>query len=198
MSDESNPFARPSSESNPYTPSLSAASIGSAGAVQLSEVHSRGMVGQIPIVGVLMIVQGVFITLMALVLGGYAFAMPMLFRSIREDAIKQGANPPPMPQQMELGMLIVLALTAACVLAIAVCTIWAGVRVIKFQSRTFAIVTLCVGMLTCLTCYCAPTQIALSIYGLIVLLNGPVTDAFRFAEQGHTAREIQQAFLSLP
>ncbi|GAA4471255.1 MULTISPECIES: hypothetical protein [Novipirellula] len=198
MSDDPNPFARPSGESNPYTPSSSAASIGGAGAVRLSEVHSRGMVGQIPILGVLMIVQGVFITLMGLVFGGYAFAMPMIFRSIREDAAKQGANPPPMPQEMELGMLIGLGVAAVCVLAIAVFTIWAGVRVIKFQSRTFAIVMLCVGMLMCLTCYCAPTQIALSIYGLIVLLNGPVTDAFRFAEKGHSAREIQQAFLSLP
>ena len=198
MSDDPNPFSRPASESNPYTPSPAASRPGGAGAVRLSDVQSRGMVGQIPVLGILMIVQGVFILLMSLALGFYAFLMPIMFRSMREEAAKQGGNAPPMPQEMETWMMVGLGVGAVFVLAIAVATILAGVRVMKFQGRTFAIVTLCLGMLMCLTCYCAPTQIALSIYGLIVLLNGPVSDAFRFAEKGHSAREIQQAFLALP
>ena len=44
----------------------------------------------------------------------------------------------------------------------------------------FAIVMLCTGMLSIATCYCFPTRFALAIYGLIVLLNGPVKLAFRF------------------
>mgnify|MGYP003677032172 CR=1 FL=1 len=103
MSDDPNPFSRPASESNPYTPSPAASRPGGAGAVRLSDVQSRGMVGQIPVLGILMIVQGVFILLMSLALGFYAFLMPIMFRSMREEAAKQGGNAPPMPQDVDDG-----------------------------------------------------------------------------------------------
>ncbi|TWU10074.1 hypothetical protein Pla52o_57780 [Novipirellula galeiformis] len=198
MTDDANPLTRSSNAPNPYSSTSTAAATVGAGGICLPAGQSRGMVSQVPILGVLMIVQAVLVGLMGLLVAGYAVFMPMIFRQMSEEAAKQGGNPVPMPAQMELGMQIGLAALAVSVFAIAALTLFAGVRMLKYQSRTLSIVTLCIGMLLCLTCYCAPTQIALAIYGLIVLLNGPVVDAFRFAERGHSAREIQQAFLSLP
>ncbi len=168
------------------------------GPIELGDVTSRGMVGQVQILGVLMIVQGVFVSLMGIAVGGYAVLMPQMFQQMQQQAAGQGGNAPPMPANMPLWIGIGGGLLAVTMLLIGFLTVFAGIRTMKFQGRVFSIVMLCVGLLTILTCYCLPTQVALSIYGLIVLLNAPVRDAFRFAEQGHSAREIQLAFLSVP
>jgi len=45
-----------------------------------------------------------------------------------------------------------------------------------------------------LSCYCAPTSIALFVYGLIVYLNSDVATAFEMAEQGVSPKEIKATF----
>ncbi len=44
------------------------------------------------------------------------------------------------------------------------------------------------------TCYCAPTAIALGVYGLITYLNYEVAQAFVMGEAGRTREEILAAF----
>jgi hypothetical protein len=45
-----------------------------------------------------------------------------------------------------------------------------------------------------MTAYCAPTAIALAIYGLIVYVNEPVIAAFQMGSRGKTPAEINAAF----
>lgn len=191
-----NPFADPT-HSNPYSPTGQAPRIPGEGSLDPANLSSRGMVGQVQILGVLMIVQGVFILLMGGIVAFYAALMPMIFSEMRAEAAQKGtANA--MPPEAETWVLVIGVIAGLTLIAIAVLTIVCGVRTLRFRGRVMSIVMLCIGMVTMFTCYCMPTQLALSIYGMIVLLNGPVVMAFRFADQGHSSREIQRAFLSIP
>ncbi len=162
----------------------------------LSDVTVRGLVGQVQILGVLIIVQGACVSLAGLVIGLYAVFMPQFIAA--QQLGGQGGNAPPLPPNFAMSFGIIGGIVFFLVLTIGLLTVFAGVRTMQFRSRKFSIVMMCVGLLTITTCYCLPTQIALSTYGLIVLLNAPVRDAFRFAEQGHSAREIQRAYLAIP
>jgi hypothetical protein len=183
---------------NPYSPASSDRLANSIVPAELSDITARGMVGQVQILGVLMIVQGVLISFAGTAIIGYSLLMPRIMQQMQQQAAGQGGNAAPMPPNMSLWIGVVGGLVGLLILAIGAFTIFAGVRTMKFRGRLFSIVVLCTGLLTILTCYCLPTQIALSVYGMIVLLNGPVRDAFRLAEQGHSSREIQLAFMSLP
>ena len=70
----------------------------------------------------------------------------------------------------------------------------AGLRNWRFRGRTLGIVALAAGMVTVFTCYCLPTAMALGVYGLIVYLNGEVSDAFRMAEAGQSVDQIFATF----
>ncbi len=49
-------------------------------------------------------------------------------------------------------------------------------------------------MITMLTCYCAPFSVAIGIYGLIVMLDPAVKQAYSLREQGVPAEEIRARF----
>lgn len=183
---------------NPYSPTHSDQISDSVIPTEFGDITSRGMVGQVQILGVLMIVQGVLVSILGVAIAGYAILMPTFMQQAQQQAAGQGGNAAPMPPNIGLWFLVVGGLLGLMMLAIGSLTVYAGVLTMKLRGRMLSIVMLCTGLLTVLTCYCLPTQIALSIYGLIVLLNGPVRDAFRLAEQGHSARRIQLAFMSLP
>ena len=69
----------------------------------------------------------------------------------------------------------------------------AGIRNYKFRGRVFGLVALGGGMITMITCYCAPTAIALGVYGLITFLNPEVNQAFAMAASGKKREEIMAA-----
>ncbi len=190
----------PSSEMpfNPYVPASTVEFVSSAGVISLPAGIKRGMVNQVPIVGVLMIVQGVLDTLVGIGIGFYAFFMPMLFDEMQRQAAAQGNNTPPMPPEMGLAMTIGIVVLGTAIVSIGVLTIYSGIRVIKYEARTLGIASLCAGMATIATCYCFPTSIALAVYGMIVLLNASVSLAFDLRKQGHDVPSIQRAFLSIP
>jgi hypothetical protein len=52
-----------------------------------------------------------------------------------------------------------------------------------------------IGMGSVLSCYCAPTGIALLVYGLIVYLNPAVKLAFEMGAQGIPASQILATFV---
>ena len=56
--------------------------------------------------------------------------------------------------------------------------LFAGWQVRDRRGRVLAFVALGSGMLTLLSCYCFVTSLALAIYGLVVLLDQGVADAF--------------------
>ena len=72
--------------------------------------------------------------------------------------------------------------------------IFAGLKVKNYRGKTLAIVALAAGLLTSVTCWCAPTALGLLIYGLIVLMNEDVKRAFEMGEQGYSPQDIQRNY----
>lgn len=137
------------------------------------------MVNQVPVVAVLMIVQGSLECLMGillLILGPVMLAAP------------QHNGPSP------AGVGTFIFIFGVVIIIIAGLKIAAGVKGLKYRDRAFGIVTLLLGVVTFLTFYCAPTSLALMIYGLIVYLNQDVAKAFELGEQGYSPRDIQASF----
>lgn len=186
-----------SSGFNPYGPTAHDAVIGDTGPISLPPGMQPGMVGQVQIVGVLMIVQGALDSLMAIGIAIYAFAMPMVFEEMQRDAAARGGPATPLPPNAGFGMMVGGTVFALLIAAVGIATVVAGVRLLRFRGRVFGITMLCAGMMTLFTCYCFPTSVALAIYGLIVLLSSPVRLAFDLRSQEHDVASIQTAFLSL-
>ena len=84
------------------------------------------------------------------------------------------------------------------VLSAAIVRVVAGVRCLRYRSRTFAIVALSSGVLTILTGYCLPTGLALLIWGLVVLMNESTVRAFTLGDQGMSLDEISTKMASDP
>lgn len=137
-----------------------------------------GPVKQVPIVAVLMIVQGALVGLLGLV---FLIFGPLALLG----ALDQGGSQPPPAAMGVLFILLALFLLASGGLLI-----FAGVRNRKYRSRSLGLVALGVGTLASITCYCAPTALGLLIYGLVVYLNSDVRYAFELGERGATADEI--------
>jgi hypothetical protein len=78
---------------------------------------------------------------------------------------------------VELGFVIFIY--GPVLLALGVFRIWAGLSNRKLLRREWGIAALAAGLLAIPSCYCAPTSLALLIYGLITYLDSQVADAFR-------------------
>jgi len=166
--------------------------------IELAEGQERGRVGQITVLGALMIVQAVLELLMAVAFVFFAFAMP-------EEMARQMRNDPQFQQQQNMtpeelmrAMTIGCAILGTALSVLGILTFISGFRTIRHRGRVMAIVVLSLGLVPLFSCYCFPTALALFVYGLIVLLNDPVKEAFALGEQGHTPAEIQTAFARLP
>jgi hypothetical protein len=146
------------------------------------------MVGQVQVIAILMIVQGALATLMGLILAAMG---PFMFWAKQQD---QRSFHDPMDETMMTVLPIVYVVLGLLVLVSAIMNVIGGVRCLKFRGRTFAIVSLFTNVIPLFTCYCAPTALAVWIYGSIVLFNHEVAEAFRMAEAGHTPQEIRDSF----
>jgi hypothetical protein len=173
---QTNPFS-----DNPYAAPASAAA---------GRAPGRGMVGHVPVVAVLMMVQGGLELLMGVGLVAMGGLGPVLMRM---DQGQGGADAPP-PEMVGWIMLAVYGGLGLLTLAAAGLHLFAGLRNYRFRSRTLGIVALAGGMVTVFTCYCAPTSIALGVYGLITYLNYEVSQAFVMGDAGKTREEILAAF----
>jgi hypothetical protein len=143
------------------------------------------MVGQVTVVAILLIVEGALELLVAFILLIGGPAMMLEFE-------QQSAEVPPAVVGAIVTIFGVVALAAA------VLKIVAGIRNLKYRGRTLGIVALVSGVLTMFTCYCAPTALALMVYGLIVYLNGDVARAFEQGKQGWSSDQIKASFLARP
>lgn len=182
--------------SNPYEAPVGDMPTASGGG-SLPPPQEPGMVGQVRIVSILMIVQGSLDLLAGLGLIGLGFFMAFAMRDamMENPQMQQGNGPPP---EFVLNMLfwvygglgIVIALIGAL-------NIFAGYRNWQYKSRTLGIVVLIAGLGTIFSCYCAPTSLALCIYGLIVYLNASSATAFRMGDDGYGGDEIAMTFSPL-
>jgi hypothetical protein len=150
----------------------------------------QGLVGHIRVLAILMIVQGSFEVLMALLYGTMAVVMGSV---MSQPGMQQQQGGPP-PEQFFWITLVMYGAFAIAALIAAILHIVAGIKNYRFRGRVLGIVALAGGALTLFTCWCLPTAIGLGVYGLIVYLNGPVTEAFRMGEDGCSPDKILSAF----
>lgn len=91
-------------------------------------------------------------------------------------------------------MSVVYPVLGLLVLTTGILNIIAGIRVLNFRGRTFAIVALFSNVLPVFSCYCALTGIGLMIYGLVVMFNNEVARAFVLADEGMSPKRIMRRF----
>jgi hypothetical protein len=148
-------------------------------------IPRRGLVAQIPIVAILNAIQG----FLELILAAMFVFMYLAFSFDNPNRNGNGEE------------LMVFAIFGGFACVFGICAIMRFVSsymIYKYSSRTFAIISLCFGLITVFTFYCAPTSIGIAIYGLIVLLNPPVKEAFEMKKAGQTPEQITAHFNSRP
>ena len=141
----------------------------------------RGLVGHVPIVAILLMVQGG----LELAFGGFCLIFAALFMVLPQEAFG-GTS-----QGLVAGMMAFLGIPG---LGCGTLRIVAGFYNWRFRRRGLGMTALGVGLAALLTGYCAPTAIALAIYGLIVYVNESVALAFAMGDKGRSRAEIQAAF----
>lgn len=174
-----NPYQSPQEPNTPFGPS----------AQTPFQPQPRGLVNHVRVLAILLIVQGALDLGVASVLGVMAVAIP---RMMTAENFRQTDGPS--PEQMSWIMAGIYGGLAVTLLAVAVLHIVAGFRNWKFRGRVLGFIALASGLLTVFTCYCLPLAVGLGIYGLIVYLNGPVSEAFRMGETGCPPNDILNSF----
>jgi hypothetical protein len=155
------------------------------------------MVSHIPVVAVLMIVQGVLECLAGVL---YAYVAFVVRQEAGWDApagrMPRGGMPAggmPGGGIFPLTLVLIVALLVVA-LSIGILRIIAGITNLKYRGRRLGLAALTVGTLSLFTGYCAPTTIALLVYGLIVYMNEDVRRAFAMGEQGFSSGQIRAKF----
>jgi hypothetical protein len=152
------------------------------------------MVRQVPLLAVLSIVQGGLECLAGVLYAAMGPLMRTFLDAALEQQAREGGVRPELPPAFATWMAAAYVLLGLASLAVGVLRIVAGVRGLKYRGRILGIVSLAVGVVSFLTCYCAPTSLALMVYGLIVYLNSDVGRAFEMAKGGASAEQIRAAF----
>ncbi len=156
-----------------------------------------GWVQQVRVVAILNCVQGGLECLMGTFLAGMGIFFFIMIQTERNKP-GFGANGPPGMAGMEWvlggGYLVV----GVVVLLAGIFRFYAGLQNFRYRKRVLGIVSLVCGLASMFGCYCAPTSIALLIYGLIVYLNPAVQAAFEMGDKGTPADAILSAFLPYP
>jgi len=185
----SNPFS-----DNPYATPPMTGDVPAIGPYPVAPgATGRGMTRHVPVVSILMMVQGGLEILAGLGLVGMGVFMMVMMRM--EEFRDRGAGPPDMPPEA-LGWLMLAMYGGMGLIALLAggLHLFAGLRNYRFRSRTLGFVALAGGLVTMFTCYCAPSAIALGVYGLITYMSAEVAQAFAMGEAGKTREEILASF----
>jgi hypothetical protein len=138
------------------------------------------MVGQVKIVGILMLVHGITVILF----GGLRIVL---------DAMTLATAPPPAAGPgggFDPVIFVVISIAWGVLIALlGVLNAIAGFRVMYFRNRVLGLVALFTNLIVLLTCCCAFTAIGMMIYGLIVLFQSDVSHAFDMVARGYTPEE---------
>lgn len=141
----------------------------------------RGMIGHVPIIACLLILQGLLELLLGFVcLGviGIVFLVPDEAFEFSDKLLIAGIY----------GFVGVPSILCAILRFVA------GFYGLRYRRRRLGITVLAIGLLSVMTGLCALTAIALAIYGLVVYVNDSVVAAFRLGDQGRTRAEINATF----
>lgn len=142
-------------------------------------VNGPGLVGHLVVLGVLLIVQAVLEMLFGIMLIGSGAMFYLV---------------PDLSKMMGPAFGAIFAAAGGGMVLLAAVRLAAGVATLRGQGRKFAIVALLLGLATVTTTYCAPTCMALAIYGLWILVNEAVIEAYRLAQQGKSWAEVRRHF----
>ena len=153
----------------PYATELAAPPSGTS-----STLAESGFVKHVRIVAILLMVQGGLECLMAplFLIGGLA-----------ASADFHKANDPPPEAAVAVGILLAIVIFGTGLVKLI-----AGIKNYKWRGRTLGIVAFGTGLLSLCTVYCAPTAIALGVYGLIVYLDKDVVAKFSADNSRHRYR----------
>lgn len=177
--------------SNPYvTPPASSTQGGLADSAAASG-HSPA-VQQIPIFAILMMIHGGLTLAVGLLFGTLAGVMPFFIQTTMQN--QPGGQVPPGPQPPIWLFSLMYGLPAGVALISGGLQLWGGWRAYHFRSRTLAFVGAVSAFATVLTCYCGFTGVAVGVYGLILLLDSGVAEAFSMGAAGHHREEILSRF----
>ncbi len=149
-------------------------------------------VKQVRIFAVLNAVQGILEVLAGLMAAGAGVFFPFLAQ-MKEFKEAQGAEEVP-PEQMFLVIGIIYIAIGVVLLASGILRIVAGFQNYRYKGRVLGIVSIVVGIAPVFTCYCAPTAIALLVFGLLIFLDHAVIAAFQMAREGRSVSQILAAF----
>jgi hypothetical protein len=149
---------------------------------------SSGLVNQVMVVGILQIVFGA----MELLMGGFLLFYAVIFAFVMPSMPQGGANPPP-PEVM-FWLSIGFGAGGIVVFGFSILRIVTGIYSFWFKQRTMMLVSLIGGMVTIFTCYCSLFSLGVGIYGLIVMLDPAVRQAYRMSAEGVPAEEIKARF----
>lgn len=173
-----------------------AVSYGPNGEIILSPNLRRGPVGQVPVVGVLMIVQGVLELAFMIVYALLAlFGLKFFSWMTASDPTLEGWTEDKFNQFSLLvfgGMALGLGVLSAM-------RIYSGWKTIHYQQRDLAKLVLKFGFATIvLGFYPFPTALMLGIYGLNVVNDVTVGAAYDVAAAGYSPKQVREIFGRLP
>jgi len=146
------------------------------------------MVNQVPVIGILMIVNGSLVTLLGVLI---AIIGPVMFSFIGAAQGPQGAPIPQEAQQVLTVVSVFYVIYGSIIAIVGIMNIAGGISALRFRSRNFVIAALFFNI-AALCSYCFPTSLGLLIWGLIVMFQGDVAYAFSLGASGYTADEIRQ------
>lgn len=148
-----------------------------------------GKASHVPLVAILMMVQGGFELLYGLLMAVAGVLAPVFMApALRAQPAPRRGPPPGMMGWVITGELLVFA---AILLIGAALKLAAGYRNYRYRGRVLGVVALLSGLPTILTCYCFPTAFVLLIYGLIVYFDRQTVYAFHLGAQGQTPDQIK-------
>lgn len=137
---------------------------------QIPSSLGDGYVKQVPVIGILSIVQASLELLVCLTLVAMSAFMIAMQNS---PQLQKTPNAPSV-----FWMAILYGVLAAVIGIAAVLRLASGILLLKKKGRVFSIVVSVIGLASVFTCYCAPTSLALAIYSLVVLIQPSVMEAF--------------------
>ncbi len=137
---------------------------------QIPNPSDEGYVKQIPVVGILNIVQASLEFLMFLMMVAMSAFMIGMQNSPQLQKVPNAAS----MQFVGIGY----AVLGAFIGVTAILRLTSGILILRKKGRIFSIVVSIIGLVSVFTCYCAPTSLALSIYSLVVLIQPSVMEDF--------------------
>ena len=132
--------------------------------------NGDGYIKQIPVLGILNIVQASLELMMCVMVIGIAVFMGTMQN---DPKLQNIPNAPPM-QWIAIGYFIF----GAVIGLIASLRLLAAIMILKKRGRIFSIVASILGLASVFTCYCSLTSIALCVYSLVVLIQPSVIEEF--------------------